>query len=165
MSIKNNTTSLQDLLDIINNLPESYTDTADATASAEDIMSGETAYVDGEKVTGTFSIDNELSAQDNLITELQNVIDNLPEAGGSSNTSNTVSITIDGVLAYGFDANGNPIETRSGTHDFLEGIVFISSVNHTILGNQTPAVLGQWLYKFSADGAIITNSSGGGSAE
>lgn len=57
-------------------------DTSDATASADEIMSGETAYVNGSKVTGTFTIDNELSTQDDLISQIQSVIDNLPEAGG-----------------------------------------------------------------------------------
>ena len=49
-------------------------DTSDATASADDIMSGETAYVDGQKITGTFTIDTELSAQDNLISEIQTLV-------------------------------------------------------------------------------------------
>ena len=46
-------------------------DTSDATATAGDILSGKTAYVDGEKITGTFTIDSELSTQDDLIAQIQ----------------------------------------------------------------------------------------------
>ena len=49
-------------------------DTSDATATADEIMQGETAYVDGEKITGTFTIDNELTTQDSLITQIQTVL-------------------------------------------------------------------------------------------
>lgn len=55
-------------------------DTSDATATADDILQGETAYADGQKITGTFSIDNELTTQDDLITQIQNAVDSLPEA-------------------------------------------------------------------------------------
>ena len=67
-------------------IPSEYVITNDATASADKIMSGETAYVNGSKVTGTFSIDSELTAQDDLITHIQSTVDNLPNVGMSIET-------------------------------------------------------------------------------
>lgn len=67
-------------------IPSQYITTADATASADEIMSGEIAYVNGNKVTGTFSIDSELSAQDDLIAQIQAAVDSLPEASGEGNS-------------------------------------------------------------------------------
>lgn len=58
------------------------TDTSDATAQANEIMQGETAYVDGKKITGTFTIDNELTTQDDLIAQIQTALEG--KAGGSS---------------------------------------------------------------------------------
>lgn len=59
------------------------TDTSDATAIAAEIFEGKTAYIGSGKVTGTFTIENELSNQSDLIAQLQTMVDELPEADGT----------------------------------------------------------------------------------
>ena len=46
----------------------------------------------GNKKTGTFTINQELSAQDELIAQIQNAVNNLPEAGGGGTENNTIII-------------------------------------------------------------------------
>ena len=77
-------------------IPNEYIITTDATANANEIMNGETAYVNGNKITGTFSIDNELTTQDDLIAQIQAAVDNLPEAGSGDSgvTIETVTGTV-----------------------------------------------------------------------
>lgn len=69
------------------------TDTSDATASADEIFSGETAYVDGNKVTGTFTIENELDTQDDLISQTQTALQGKSAGGGTNVKTCTVTIT------------------------------------------------------------------------
>lgn len=66
-------------------IPSQYITTTDATAAASEIFSGETAYVNGSKVTGTFTIDSEITTQNDLIAQIQSIVDSLPDAdiGGS----------------------------------------------------------------------------------
>lgn len=111
-------------------------DTNDATASADEILQGETAYVAGGKVTGTFTIDNELTAQDNLITQIQSALQN--KAAGSepmlqektvTPTKSSQSVTpdsqYDGLSKVTVNAipsdyiipSGTKTITTNGTHD------------------------------------------------
>lgn len=77
-------------------IPSEYITTTDATASADEIMNGETAYVNGSKITGSFTIDNELNAQDDLISQIQAAVNALPEAGsgGSSGGASIETCTV-----------------------------------------------------------------------
>jgi hypothetical protein len=72
-------------------IPNEYITTSDATAAADEIMSGETAYVNGSKVTGTFTIDNELTAQDNLISQIQSALEGKAAGGEPVLQSKTVN--------------------------------------------------------------------------
>ena len=76
-NLSNNTKSLEQLLQKVNSLPDAGsggTDTSDATASADEIFAGETAYTAEGKVTGTFTIDAELNEQNDLISQISSLI-------------------------------------------------------------------------------------------
>ena len=99
MSIKQNITSLQNLLEQVNSLPEAggvELPPLVNEGSAADLMFGkELIDTSGSKVTGTFSLDTELNAQNSLISQIQTAVDGLPEAGGGSIE------TVTGIISLG----------------------------------------------------------------
>lgn len=80
--------------DILVQVPEGGTNTSDATAIAEEIFAGETAYTADGKVIGTFTIDNEISAQDVLISQIQTALQGKASAAPTLQ-SKTVTPTAD----------------------------------------------------------------------
>lgn len=70
-------------------IPADYITTADATAEAGDILTGETAYVAGEKVTGTMPNNGKVTKVLDTETTSYTI------AAGYHNGEGTVSITVD----------------------------------------------------------------------
>lgn len=175
MSIKQNTTSLQSLLETLSNkaiggveLPELIN-----PASASDIISGkETIDKDGKVLTGSFNIDSELSTQDNLISQIQEAVNGLPEAGSGENAERVISITNDSSSNYSIyylDESGKVQKASPGsTFNALYGIVFRAGMYSWICtGDYIASSLEQHnLAIFKADGGVIeVDESGSGGAE
>ena len=99
MSIKNNTTALQNLLEIVKSLPEANngvelpTLTNEGTAS--DLLYGKQLIdAEGNVVEGSFTIDSELSTQDSLITQIQTALQNKVSASEPILQEKTVTPSI-----------------------------------------------------------------------
>lgn len=92
-----NNLNLQSLIDQANALPDAGSVELPSLAnegSAVDLMLGkELIDADGNKITGIFTIDNELTAQDDLIAQIQAAVDNLPEAGCGEPTLQSKTVT------------------------------------------------------------------------
>ena len=69
------------ILGVMGTLSEGI-DTSDATATAENIIEGATAYVNGVKITGTMeNLSNTITEQENIIANLQNIVNNKASGG------------------------------------------------------------------------------------
>lgn len=100
-NLQTNNTNLQSILDTINALPEAGTDLPELTnpANASEVFLGkEVINQDGDTVTGTFTIDNEVNTQEDLLAELQTALAGKTGGSGSGNID-TCSVTINN-LSY-----------------------------------------------------------------
>lgn len=67
-------------------------DLTNDTVSPSDLMSGVTAHgANGQTITGTFSLDTEMSAQDNLIAQIKTALEGKASGGGSGGASYELS--------------------------------------------------------------------------
>jgi hypothetical protein len=141
---QNKELTIGEMIDCINNMGSGGIDTSDATATSNDILVGETAYVNGKKIEGTFSLDSEITTQDeklvaqnNLITSVMTALEG-KAAGGKKNTKtiyldwsqddemigNCIYLSADGQWIY--VENMHNIDSIEAEH----GIVFTSRMNN-----------------------------------
>ena len=95
--LKQNTTTIQNLIDTINSLPDAGVNLPELSnpAAPEELFANkELIDSNGNVVTGTFTIDSELSTQDSLISQIQSVVNELPEAGSGGGNLNTCTIHV-----------------------------------------------------------------------
>lgn len=93
--LQSNNTDLQAILNTINALPEAGTDLPELTnpGTAADLMSGkELIGENGGVVTGTFTLDTELTEQSDLIAQIQSIAESLPDAESGTGSGETAQL-------------------------------------------------------------------------
>lgn len=178
----NNTTQLQSLLAKVNALPmvgSGGLDTSDATATVDDIVIGETAYVNGVKLTGTnpyekAATDATISSQTDLLSQIQEALKNKiagsngsSSSGGFPNGTEWIQsdITTETPIFFMDNANGIwVIGSETATYYSTNGKTWTqsSNINFTSILNANgiwvATTPGTGLY-YSIDGKTWTQSN------
>lgn len=112
--LKTNTSELQEILEILaDKASGGGIDTTDATASASDILDSKTAYVNGEKITGTIptKTSTDVSISDATVT--------IPSGYYASDVTKTVATTEQTTPSISIDANGKITASATQTAGFV----------------------------------------------
>lgn len=142
--LANNNVDLQAILNTINTLPEAGgggTDTSDATATSTDILNGKTAYGANGKMTGTFSLDGEITTQEAVIAQIQTALEGKATGGVTPPTYNiwetTINYTVGGdgyiYIRYLAPDNNGFIEWKQTENLTGEGTIIIESLSQAWL--------------------------------
>lgn len=115
--LQSNNSFIQTLINVVNELPEATNGvelpTLSSPADASEVFSGkQTIDQNGEIQTGTFTIDGEISSQEDLIEQIKNAANTLPNKGEDNSEKVCPSLTITGeggvIFGYVIYPTSNP---------------------------------------------------------
>jgi len=189
MAIRIDETTLPSLLEKINSLPDAGSGGVElpeltSPATSADILLGKEAInAEGNKITGNFSIDEELTAQDSLISQIQTALEGKASGGEVScvlqdktatpSTSSQVitaddgydglnTVTIEAIPSTFIEPTGTISITTSGRHNVREyefASVIIEGGNSSIptvgsYGFMTSTAAGSVIYSIASGESI-----------
>ena len=127
---------------------ETGVDTSDATATSDEIFSGETAYTADGKVTGTFTIEEELTEQNDLISQILTLVAQKANPPSSEANLETVTITYEdapdpGAMVYYLDGTMTLQEaaiSEGASYTVLKGSILVTSGLMTVFPTCTSII-------------------------
>lgn len=162
----NNNDSLQFKLRFEKIEIEAGIDTSDATAEASEIFYGETAYANGEKITGNFTINDEVADQISLISQIKSALEGKATGGGGSETIKCTLTSYSGqvpntVMLYylGADGESHLLNSWDGTTIEIE-IIKNSLMFGYLFGYNTSKITGNAEKVYHSMGNLVVLAKG-----
>ena len=164
-ALTSNNLDLQSLIDQANALPDAggveLPGLANEGVAADLLANKELIDSNGEVVTGTFTIDNELNAQDDLISQIQAAVDSLPEAGGGDTVA-TAMITLNSPFSNYSVCYVGPSGAQKTTHNKSPFTCLVPSIMYINDGNGIIATSGGVAFLNKEGTARVLNITGEG---